>query len=158
MINPFYVVKDGKYIKYNRIGECNKCGDCCGTKNTITYALTTTLGRAISAPAEMTAAEMLPWEGYTTFQAQGIWWWFKVLKTELQIEEEACNAQDKETMLCKGWKDVIEFPAICSYWPFKTSDLELFPRCGFSFIKVIEEEQDGIMLAGDSQMDTLEGT
>jgi len=32
-----YIVEDGKLVEYERLGECNQCGECCGGKNTITY-------------------------------------------------------------------------------------------------------------------------
>jgi len=125
-----YIVEDGKLVEYERSGRCNGCGECCGVKNTITYQVQVAFDskgeERVGEPWEDWSA----WEGYTILWAQGLWWYFKVTKVE--DIPSPCRKQDQETGRCSIWK-TDEWPAICRYWPFKPSDLEPFPECGFSF-------------------------
>ena len=150
-----YIVENGKLVRYERTGKCNMCGDCCGAKNTITYQIKSNFGNNTieGKVKEVSEDDWSEYEGYTVFWAQRLWWYFRILKITDPPTSGRCSEQDPETFQCKVWKDFDEFPVICRYWPFNPKDLEQFPNCSFKFIK---EETDEIMLAGDSQMDTVE--
>lgn len=135
-MKDFYTIENGKAVHYVRTGECNRCGDCCGIKNTITYNVEVHFGE--SAPDETKdwkEEDWSAWEGYTLFYAQKLWWYFKVTEVSQKEDPQPCGQQDQDTQLCEQWDDVDKFPAICRYWPFRQSDLEQFPNCGYTFTK-----------------------
>ncbi len=134
----FYTVENGKLIHYIRTGDCNRCGECCGIKNTITYSINTSFRDTSvdnAADRDLSSEDWSEWEGFSIFLAQGLWWYFKVIDVVENETPHLCASQDGETKLCKHWNEPEEFPAICRYWPFKQSDLEPFPNCGFEFIR-----------------------
>jgi len=140
MITDFYTVEDGKAVHYIRSGECNQCGECCGIKYQITYSINTSFGdTSADAEEDFREDDWSSWEGFTLFWAQGLWWYFKVTNVVPRETPSPCPYQDPETKLCKLWNDVDRFPAICRYWPFRESDLDQFPSCGFKFTRVVEE-------------------
>jgi Fe-S-cluster containining protein len=132
VISDFYTVEQGHPVHYVRSGECNRCGACCGARSTIRYTVEVQVGSDEDAESgdSWQAADWSAWGGYTLFWAQGLWWYVKVLSVE--DDPNPCRAQDTQTGLCTLW-NTDEFPAICRYWPFRSSDLDSFPQCGFSF-------------------------
>ena len=136
------IVEDGKLVEYERTGRCNGCGECCGEKNTITYTVSVASGRLSLRPDKYekygSPEGWEEWEGYSIFWSQGLWWYFKVTDVKDREVPAPCSQQDPDTKLCSLWK-LDDWPAICRYWPFKSSDLEPFPKCGFSFQKVSKE-------------------
>ena len=144
-MKDFYTIENGKAVHYERTGECNKCGECCGIKNTITYNLEVRFGKAEAADpttlvTDWKEDDWSSWEGYTLLWAQGLWWYFKVLGVSQKEDPKSCGEQDPATMLCNCWNVVDEFPAICRYWPFRQSDLDEFPNCVFKFKEVTNEQ------------------
>jgi len=134
----FYTVESGKLVHYIRTGHCNRCGECCGIKNTIIYSINTNFGDTSVDDAQdrdLPSEDWSEWEGYSIFRAQGLWWYFKVTDVVENETPQLCSMQDPETKLCSLWDNPDDFPAICRYWPFKQSDLDPFPNCGFEFIK-----------------------
>ena len=139
-----YIVEDGKLVEYERLGECNQCGECCGGKNTITYQVQVHYAsdRSGDDTYDPFKEDWTEWDGYTLIWSQGLWWYFKV--TDVSDENpHACGWQDTETLLCTHWK-MDDWKAICRYWPFRPSDLESFPNCDFSFRRVKDGVQQSI--------------
>ena len=133
-----YIVEDGKLVEYERLGKCNLCGECCGGKNTITYNVEVRFAHkeVKDETYDPSKEDWTGWEGYTLIWSQGLWWYFKVV----DVTEDAphqCERQDAETKWCSLWKSD-DWPAVCRYWPFRPSDLEQFPNCGFSFRRIDE--------------------
>lgn len=139
-MKDFYTIENGKAVHYERTGECNKCGECCGIKNTISYNVEVRFGRSEEDKTEdWKEDDWSAWEGYTLLWAQGLWWYFKVESVYQKEEPQPCGSQDSDTMLCNCWDDVDEFSAICRYWPFRQSDLDEFSNCGYTFKEIIDE-------------------
>ena len=129
-----YIVEEGKLVEYERLGECNQCGECCGGKNTITYQVQVQFGHhGTEDTYDPFKEDWSKWEGFTLLWAQNLWWYFKA--TDYSNDPDPCEWKDPETKLCLGWKTE-DWPAVCRYWPFRPSDLELFPNCGFDFRKL----------------------
>ena len=130
-----YIVEDGKLVEYERLGECNGCGECCGNDHSIIYRVQVHFAHKETEDDNYDPfkKDWTEWEGYTLIWSQGLWWFFKVI--EVGKPNEPCSCQDPETKLCSIWKTE-EWPAICRYWPFRPSDMEPFPNCSFSFRRV----------------------
>lgn len=132
----FYTVENGELVHYIRTGDCNRCGECCGIKNTIAYSINTSFGETSvddDQDRDVQSEDWSEWEGYTIFWAQRLWWYFKI--TKVVDTPNQCGAQEPETKLCQMWDMPDEFPAICRYWPFRQSDLAQFQNCGFEFTR-----------------------
>jgi len=141
MPTDFYTIEGGKAVHYRRTGECNRCGECCGIKHTITYEINASFGASSvddDPERDWKEDDWSSWEGYTLIWAQRLWWYFKVTCVTEKEDPTPCKAQDQETKLCTVWNDIDEFPAICRYWPFRKSDLEKFPNCGYKFEEVAD--------------------
>jgi hypothetical protein len=132
----FWSVEDGELVGYERSGECIRCGECCGVKNTLHYKMrVTSLGSEESdANKEKNPVDWSKWGGWSIFKAHGVWWWFKIVR----IEEapQVCQSYDPDGCTCTVWMDEEIFKPICRYWPFHPSNLEYFPQCGFRFERV----------------------
>ncbi len=138
----FHTVENGKLVHYIRTGDCNRCGECCGIKNTITYQIEVNFGQSGTTAPITEDGKDDDWselEGYTLFWTQHLWWYFKVVDVTVEDDQLPCSEQDQDTKLCNCWNSLDEFPAICRYWPFRKSDLEPFPNCGFEFIRQDED-------------------
>ena len=71
-------------------------------------------------------------EGWSMFIAQGTWWYFG--RFDITLGRTVCPGLVGDNV-CSEWQ-TDEFRPICRYWPFHPSNLEYFPKCGFSFEKV----------------------
>ena len=130
-----YIVEDGKLVEYERTGECCKCGDCCHNKDALIYIVQGhwPSDEELKDPDAFKDDDWSAWEGYSLIWAQGIWWYFKMLPS--LDKPQYCEAYDPDTCLCTCFDDKIQLPAICTYWPFRESDMAEFPNCTFKFNK-----------------------
>ena len=135
----FYLIEDGNWIKLERLGECKKCGECCGGKR-IGYRCQVGLTTREVLNEEEEEGDWSNYEGWSAFYAQGVWWYFLV--TDISEEDgKICEGLDVDKT-CKDWYDEKDFKPICRYWPWNPKDLEQFPECGFSFRRVVEKEDE----------------
>lgn len=106
--------------EYERHGECNGCGDCC--RVTITYTRVspqseTTTGEGIWQEVDKSGERIFRKLLSTTFNG--------AICPELSKDNRcSCHGADK--------------PTICQLWPVAPRDIEPFPRCGYSFVKIGE--------------------
>ena len=126
-----WVVENGEPVLYKRQGECKGCGKCC-CESTITFQMETQLAGAEEEEPGTKSDDWEAWEGWSVFQSQGIWWWFKI--TKIVKEKSDCSAL-QDGAICTYWQDPEEWPVLCRYWPVHPSNLEKFLDCGFSFTK-----------------------
>ena len=124
-MKEFYIIESGKLVKYLRDGSCNQCGECC--KRIIDYELVTFVCDDCKSLSDFEVS--LP-EGFSIFQAQGVWW---ILRTE--VTEKTWTCPNFESGLCEIW-DGWDFPVVCRYWPVHPRDLVNFPKCGFWFERI----------------------
>lgn len=127
-IVDLFIVEDGKLVEYERLGECNQCGECC-CRNKISAGIQVTLAGTAGNDKEI--GDLSDWEGFSVFYAQGLWWWIET-KTTDQKREKACECFIDGK--CADWKGD-DWPAICRYWPVRPQDIVSFPECGFEFRK-----------------------
>lgn len=131
----FWAVENSKLVLYSRVGQCNKCGECCCT-HTITYQMEVGF---MSGKRDDEGKDNYDWsgrEGWSMFIGQGIWWYFKVVSIEERKPEDAICKRFVNG-LCNIWQQD-DFRPICRYWPFHPSDVEKFPGCGFRFERIEE--------------------
>lgn len=126
----FYAVENGELICYRRIGECNQCGECCRGKSTITFRVD--VGAAKKAEEEE-EFDWSPWEGWNIFQAQGLWWYFKIW---LNADKETSCESLTEDGRCSIHEEFIKKPAICTYWPMHPNHVTAFPSCSYTFERI----------------------
>lgn len=128
-------VEDGGLIKYERSGECNRCGDCCGHKGQISFQMKFAFDDSDDKDKveDKDESDWSEYEGWSILYAQGIFWWFKITNIG---GEGGCHYYDSDKRLCTTWMSDRYFKPICRYWPFHPSNLEQFPNCGFSFERV----------------------
>ena len=130
----FWTVENGELVCYERTGECNGCGQCCCT-HTITYQVEVGFD---SGERDDEGDDDYSWsvrEDWSMFQAQGIWWYFKI--TSIEDTPSHCPGLTDDNR-CSEWQNMDTFRPICRYWPFHPSNLEKFPGCGFSFERTKE--------------------
>ena len=121
----FWIVKDGKLVEYERLGECQRCGGCC-----CTFLITCKIA-AFASKDSISDHDWSDDEGFSVFYSQGLIWYMEFRVEE--AEERVCKSLEKD--ICTSWmKD--EFPATCRYWPVHPDNLEHFPDCGFNFREV----------------------
>ena len=119
-----WIVENGELVKWERTGECNGCGECCR-------------GHEISFQWDGVRADQdsegvvdySSFEGWSSFKSHGLWWWFRVTSVVDKETQCGCLVNGK----CEVWKDEVEFPPLCRYFPVHPDNLEHFPKCGFSF-------------------------
>jgi len=130
-----YIVEDGALVEYERVGECNGCGDCCEAKHTICYQVQVAGDTKLDTKLDTDEPgdDFATHEGWTCLWAQGVWWWWFVYDDD--EDRQRCSRLDAETRRCTCWMDTIDFPAICRYWPVHPKNIERFPRCSFSFTR-----------------------
>lgn len=124
----FWIVKDGKLVEYERMGECRRCGQCCCSK-VITFALGVYTEDTLDDNMETDDKDWSGYEGFSVFRSQGLLWYIEATTKQ---EEKICG--DFEKGACTLWMQD-DFPAICRYWPVHPDNLIYFPDCGFSFRK-----------------------
>ena len=122
-----WIVKDGKLVEYERLGECTRCGQCC-CSNLITFSLGAHTEGALDDTAEVDDWDWSEYEGYSILRSQGLLWYVKAT-----VEEEKKSCGDFEGGRCTIWMQD-DFPAICRYWPIHPDNLAHFPDCGFLFL------------------------
>jgi len=130
----FTIIEDGERVKYTREGRCNFCGECC-CKNVINVNITAGAGNEKTDGGE---TDWNDWNGYSEFRSQVVWWWMKFNVHDEMREEPCCKLVDGR---CSIWK-TDEFPAVCRYFPVHPRDIERFENCGFSFRRVVNEEEE----------------
>lgn len=140
----FYIVEDGKLVKYRRTGKCLQCGECC--RKTISFQWTIAKaseadGRIVDddgepVPALEDEGHWTGWDGYSVIWALGVYWYFKVT----EVTEVVPTCEKFVDGLCTAHEDIFERPAICPFWPVHPKDLEHFPKCGYSFERVEERK------------------
>lgn len=118
-----WIVENGEPIKYERTGACNACGACCRGYNIQFQWKTAGCGE------EQQPEDYNEVEGWSALKAHGVWWWFKI--TGIEKEEGGCEMQ--KDGYCTIWKDDVEFPPLCRYFPVHPDNLKLFDKCGFAF-------------------------
>jgi len=115
------IVKDGKLVEYERLGECNRCGECCCNLR-ITCKVA-----AFTSQDDIDEYDWSDNEGFSVFRAQDLIWY---MKATMEEEKKVCS--EFEDGACTVWMQD-DFPAICRYWPIHPDNLVHFPDCGFSF-------------------------
>ncbi|HUW09841.1 MAG TPA: YkgJ family cysteine cluster protein [Anaerolineae bacterium] len=128
-----WIVENGQLVLYKRSGECNQCGECC-CAHTIEYQMSVSFKSQKPSADEAEDDDWSNSEEWSALQAQGVWWWFKVI--EITDEPRPCPAYDSETRLCTIWQDMEKFRPICRYWPWNPKDITKFERCSFEFEQV----------------------
>jgi len=112
-------------VEYKRVGECNRCGDCCeahiGFKTEMPYQA----GR--KAGGHGTNQEGI-WQEVNT----GRWRHFYQLLFIRPGEGSKCPNNFTKDRLCATHEDV-QRPWICREWPFSPRCIEPFERCSHSF-------------------------
>lgn len=128
MGKTFWIVEDGKLVRYTRYGSCNMCGKCCCSQ-LIRAQFTSTLvyDSDVAENIEVDDDDWSEWEGWSAHSQYGLWWWWK-----FATEDEAKICGSFINGKCESWGSK-DFPAICRDWPAHPNDLERFPGCGFSF-------------------------
>lgn len=124
-----YIVEQGEFVEYARLGECNQCGTCCCTR--AINCKTQAVGGYDQDDDETEPTNWSEWEGYSVFWAQHLWWYMKPETLETEREKPCDSFVDG---LCTVWK-TDEWPSICRYWPVHPNDLLAFPECGFQFVR-----------------------
>lgn len=120
----FWVVEDEELVKYERVGVCTRCGECC-CDHLITFRLR--VDYEGEEDEDDSSRDWSGWEGFSIFRAQGLLWYMKAERGE---ETRICS--DLDVGGCGIWMQN-DFPAVCRYWPIHPDNLEYFPNCGFSF-------------------------
>lgn len=124
-----WIVEDGELVAYERMGKCNRCGQCC-CGNVITFQLGAYTEGTLDNSTEAEDGDWSNYEGFTVLRSQGLLWYMKATTEE---EKRACSKF--EDGACTAWMQD-DFPAVCHYWPVHPDNLEHFPDCGFTFRKV----------------------
>ena len=130
----FWTIENGELVQYERTGACTRCGQCCCT-HTIRYEMKMSFCFD-KYDIGYDAYDWSEYEGWSVFQSQGIWWFFKV--TSIEDIPSRCPSLVGVNK-CSEWQNMDTFRPICRYWPFHPSNLEKFPECGFRFERVNEE-------------------
>ena len=120
-----WIVENGEPVKWERLGECNGCGECCqGHKIEFQYEMA-----SAGAKGQEEVYDYSEKEGWSALKAHGVWWWFLIAEIEDSEEKCQCLKDGK----CSVWMDEEEFPPMCRYFPLHPKDLEHFQKCGFGF-------------------------
>ena len=132
-----YIVENGKLVRYERHGECKKCGACCRKKITFRFEVL----RA-SKPDEASSPEdWLDWENFSVIFARGIYWYVLVTSIEdPEPDDEFVPCQSLKDNLCSIREDQFKIPPLCPLWPVHPKDL--LPGCGYSFEKCEPEDEE----------------
>jgi len=136
----FDIVENGKLIQYERIGECNRCGECC--QETIYFKWDVWSSSYSDAEPEDPWAE---WEGWSIFSRFGATWGFKITEFEGKGEIEHRDCPSLKDGKCSIWHDPEEQPVLCRFWPICPGDLVKFPMCSYEFRRIgprIKEEEE----------------
>ena len=115
-------------IEYKRLGECNRCGDCCVAHVGFTTQKPYSAGR--KAGGHKTSNEGA-WQEVNT----GRWRHFYQLLSIVPNEGSKCPDKFTEDRLCAGHEDE-ERPWICKEWPFSPRCVEAFDECSYSFEEI----------------------
>ena len=126
-----WIVENGELVLYKRSGQCNQCGKCCRT-HTITFISEISSISQEHGSDEVKEDDWSDHEGWSIFEAQGIWWYFKILEIKPKEDSDSTCPRLTESNECTEWQTE-NFRPICRYWPFHPSNIEYFPGCGFSF-------------------------
>jgi len=125
-----HVVENGQFVEYERTGECNKCGDCC--RGEIVFSC-----NAHTEKKEQTKDGkngLVSWEGWACFRDAGLLWWYHTRNNFEEYPGQCCKLRGDE---CTVWEIGAWQKTICRHWPVHPMDLREFPRCGFSFERVM---------------------
>lgn len=130
-----WIVEQGQYVEYQRLGKCNQCRACCCTREIHSKSQAASDDGEDDDTAE--SGDLSAFEGYSVFWAQRLWWYMKT-ETLATVREKPCSGFVGG--LCTVWQ-TDEWPAICRYWPVHPNDLAAFPECGFRFERKKDESQ-----------------
>ena len=132
-------------VKWERHGECKKCGACCKSKVQFGF----------QKPFQTTKAG-----GHTTDEI-GIWTevdmgrWRHFFKMQaIQLDGPGCPTLTDDN-LCDGHEDD-ERAWICKKWPFSPRCVAAFPDCGYSFKEAERwrmDEIEGQRVCGEREDD-----
>ena len=107
-------------IRYERLGECNQCGDCC---------LKTIHLRMVDGDK---------WtHGGSTTDGEGRW---SEIETEKRDFVKFFTNGDEPSLCLKLINNLCSVngdkPWCCAVWPTAPADIETFPNCSYSFNEV----------------------
>lgn len=124
----FWIVKGGKLVPYRRLGECNRCGDCCQVQIHVRARAWTESEKSRSLPEGV--EDWADWEGWSVFRSQGLVWamWYRKGRAKSN-----CEAL-KDGNRCK-FHGRAEMRALCRYWPLNPRHLMWFPNCSYKIEK-----------------------
>ncbi len=146
-INPTFIEWDYELMKatrYRRVGECNRCGECC--QGRIAF-------RAIFLDEEKKPEKEDIRNGGDTTTEEGIWnevedednrIFFQIVAREtsnkncgrLTGRDETMQELESEDLEDAGCSIYKERPKICSDFPFSPADVAIFPSCSYSFEEI----------------------
>jgi len=129
-----FVVEDGGFVKYERLGECLACGDCCRKFN-YSFQRTTV---SIMAPGDEVDEEkdIGKWEDWAVenWDNKDEWTWWGPFEI-ISLDEPKCRCFDPLTNHCSEFGQD-DWREICRKFPFRQADLEGLDNCAFSFRRI----------------------
>ena len=126
-----WVVRQGRPVQYERLGECNGCGQCCRRFN---YRFEASSG---PTAALYRGEDLSEYEGWAAedWHTDGltIQWWSPLGRFD---REEPCRSFDEETGKCRSFGKPAR-PQICEVFPLRPEDLEGL-ECTYEFREIVE--------------------
>ena len=115
-------------VEYKRLGECNRCGDCCEAH--VSFKTEKPYGAGRKAGGHRTSAEGI-WQEVNA----GRWRHHYQLLSIVPGGGSKCPSNFTEDRLCANHKDD-ERPWICKEWPFSPRCVGPFDHCDYSFEEI----------------------
>lgn len=117
---------------YEREGECNNCGRCCG--DSIYYAF------QYPDDADVNDINMYLGGGDRT-DLKGIWQEViynnkRLFRKFIKYEQDGKICRHRVNGLCNIHDE--QEPIFCLLWPISPTEVALFPECSYRFIKIKE--------------------
>ena len=117
---------------YERLGQCNHCGDCCRRRiGCHGFQVTGSLSSLMDDQGDFSQYD----DGTVLIQFLGVHWLFSPCTTN---ETQECPHLKNER--CDRWMKQLSHP-LCYFWPVHPDNLSEFPNCGFSFERIDYTQQ-----------------
>lgn len=130
-------------IRYKRIGECNRCGECC--QGFISFLVAFTDKEKSKDRDRRDGGDTTTDEGVWSEVERGKERLFFGMKERRKNGNNCCRLTGRDTTMQEIINTVLEDagcsmyekrPKICSEWPLSPADIAVFTSCSYSFEEI----------------------
>lgn len=127
-----WIIRKGELKLYKRIGECNRCGECCGPPIRRYHVAIGVVGSEPKCDYDWSKYEGWAIENWDDPKIAK-WWSPTEFPDEISEIRPTCFDESAKICLAIDWPTR---PEICCKFPLRPEDIEQYEKCSYRFEEV----------------------